>query len=249
METIKVKFINDQRSANPKFKGFFNGVSTIIQTEGVGGIYKGLTPTILKQGSNQAIRFFVMETMKDLYKRGDPEKKVPTLLVGVFGVVAGAASVFGNTPLDVVKTRMQGLEASKYKNTADCIVKIWKNEGPFAFYKGTVPRLGRVCLDVAITFMIYDSFMEVLLNSCQVHLPMRETSSRTGLNTTNTFRHMPSVVCGLGEGRCSMLRTPLGLCRGNSPPKSSIIKLRNVACKLCCGCTSTIFVLLSRFDN
>lgn len=161
METIKVKFINDQRSANPKFKGFFNGVSTIIQTEGVGGIYKGLTPTILKQGSNQAIRFFVMETMKDLYKRGDPEKKVPTLLVGVFGVVAGAASVFGNTPLDVVKTRMQGLEASKYKNTADCIVKIWKNEGPFAFYKGTVPRLGRVCLDVAITFMIYDSFMEL----------------------------------------------------------------------------------------
>lgn len=72
----------------------------------------------------------------------------------------GAASVFGNTPLDVVKTRMQGLEASKYKNTFDCALKIWKYEGPAAFYKGTVPRLGRVCLDVAITFMIYDSFME-----------------------------------------------------------------------------------------
>ena len=27
------------------------------------------------------------------------------------------------------------------------------------FYKGTVPRLSRVTLDVAITFMIYDSFM------------------------------------------------------------------------------------------
>lgn len=74
---------------------------------------------------------------------------------------AGAASVFGNTPIDVVKTRMQGLEASKYKNTLDCFMQIWKHEGPFAFYKGTVPRLGRVCLDVAITFMIYDSFMEV----------------------------------------------------------------------------------------
>jgi hypothetical protein len=32
----------------------------------------------------------------------------------------------------------------------------------FSFYKGTVPRLSRVCLDVAITFMIYDS---VKLNS------------------------------------------------------------------------------------
>lgn len=34
METIKVKFINDQRSAQPKFKGFFNGVSQIIKTDG-----------------------------------------------------------------------------------------------------------------------------------------------------------------------------------------------------------------------
>lgn len=38
---------------------------------------------------------------------------------------------------------------------------IWKHEGFFAFYKGTVPRLSRVCLDVAITFMIYDSFIEL----------------------------------------------------------------------------------------
>lgn len=56
---------------------------------------------------------------------------------------------------------LQGLEASKYKNSWDCTVQIWKKEGPMAFYKGTVPRLGRVCLDVAITFMIYDSFMDL----------------------------------------------------------------------------------------
>ncbi|CAD6996434.1 tricarboxylate transport protein, mitochondrial [Ceratitis capitata] len=161
METVKVKFINDQRSANPQFRGFFHGVSTIVKQEGFGGVYKGLTPTILKQGSNQAIRFFVMESLKDLYKGDDPNKNVPKLVVGAFGAVAGAASVFGNTPLDVVKTRMQGLEASKYKNTADCALQIWRNEGVTAFYKGTVPRLGRVCLDVAITFMIYDSFMEL----------------------------------------------------------------------------------------
>lgn len=187
METVKVKFINDQRSAQPKFRGFFHGVSTIIRTEGkrqrlssspptmflistpfpfsirtgLIGVYKGVTATIMKQGSNQAIRFYVMESLKDLYKGDDPKKPVPKLMVGAFGAVAGAASVFGNTPIDVVKTRMQGLEASKYKNTADCAMQLWKNEGPRAFYKGTVPRLSRVCLDVAITFMIYDSFMDL----------------------------------------------------------------------------------------
>lgn len=34
METVKVKFIHDQTQPNPRFKGFFSGVSTIIKTEG-----------------------------------------------------------------------------------------------------------------------------------------------------------------------------------------------------------------------
>ena len=34
METIKVKFIDDQASKNPKFKGFFHGVREIIKTHG-----------------------------------------------------------------------------------------------------------------------------------------------------------------------------------------------------------------------
>ena len=160
METVKVKFINDQRSANPRFKGFAHGVRAIVAEEGMTGLYKGLTPTIMKQGSNQAIRFYVMESAKDWYRDGDPNAHIPKLVVGAFGAFAGAASVIGNTPLDVVKTRMQGLEAAKYKNTWDCAKKIWVNEGPKAFYKGTIPRMSRVCLDVAITFMIYDSFMD-----------------------------------------------------------------------------------------
>ncbi|VDP57873.1 unnamed protein product [Schistosoma curassoni] len=99
-------------------------------------MYKGVTPTILKQGSNQAIRFFVMETLKDGYRqyRGDKTTglPVPKLLTGLFGIIAGAASVYGNTPLDVVKTRMQGLDAHKYKNTLHCAWKIWTEEGFFA---------------------------------------------------------------------------------------------------------------------
>merc|ERR1712141_734740 len=160
METVKVKFINDQRSANPKFKGFFHGMKTILKEQGIRGTYQGVTATIIKQGSNQAIRFYVIESLKDWYREGDPKKPVPKLIVGLMGGFAGACSVFGNTPLDVIKTRMQGLEASRYKSTFDCAKQIMVHEGPRAFYKGTIPRMSRVCLDVAITFMIYDTFME-----------------------------------------------------------------------------------------
>lgn len=74
---------------------------------GLRGCYQGLTATMMKQGSNQAIRFFVIETLKDWYRGDDKQKKVPTLITGVFGAIAGTASVYGNTPIDVVKTRMQ----------------------------------------------------------------------------------------------------------------------------------------------
>ena len=37
METIKVKFIHDQTQPNPKYKGFFSGVYTIVKTEGMRG--------------------------------------------------------------------------------------------------------------------------------------------------------------------------------------------------------------------
>merc|ERR1712098_461705 len=102
METVKVKFIADQRSANPQYRGFAHGVREIVKQEGIMGCYKGLTATMMKQGSNQAIRFYVMETLKDKYRGADPK-----LIVGLMGGFAGACSVIGNTPLDVVKTRMQ----------------------------------------------------------------------------------------------------------------------------------------------
>lgn len=46
--------------------------------------------------------------------------------------------------MDVIKTRMQGLGAGKYKGVADCAMQILRNEGPAAFYKGATARLTRV---------------------------------------------------------------------------------------------------------
>ena len=58
---------------------------------------------------------------------------------------------------------MQGLKAHEYKNSIDCAFKIVKSEGIKGLYKGTVPRLGRVVLDVAITFTLYDYITKAIL--------------------------------------------------------------------------------------
>ena len=162
METIKVKFINDQTSGKPRFRNFAHGVSTIVKETGISGIYKGLFPTILKQGSNQAIRFLNYNEFKSFFTDNREDKKLKVHESMIAGAVAGAGSVFGNTPLDVVKTKMQGLEASKYRNSLHCVKEIFKNDGIRGFYKGTLPRLGRVCADVAIVMSLYEQINKVM---------------------------------------------------------------------------------------
>jgi solute carrier family 25 citrate transporter 1 len=159
METIKVKFIHDQRSGSPKYRNFVHGINEIVKQEGFSGIYKGLTPTIIRQGSNQAIRFVVYDKVVKALSNGQEPLVWHTLTAGG---VAGAASVFGNTPVDVIKTKMQGLDANKYKNSWECAKDVWVQDGFKGFYKGTVPRLARVCGDVALVMTLYSKITEML---------------------------------------------------------------------------------------
>jgi len=161
-ETLKTKLIHDKLKETPKYKGLFDGVTQIYAAEGFKGVYRGLFPTILRQGSNQGVRFLVYEESKRIGARMFNTTENNAVVSFFAGGIAGAASVFANTPVDVVKTNMQGLEAKKYKNGMDCFVQIAKTEGVRGLYKGTVARLGRVVLDVAITFTLYEQINNFL---------------------------------------------------------------------------------------
>ena len=105
IETLKVRLIADQRRKMPKYRGLFHAASTIVREEvisnvlnynfilfylkGVGGLYRGWGPTVMKQGSNQAIRFFVMESLRNVYTNGDVSVPVPYYVVAFFGAIAG----------------------------------------------------------------------------------------------------------------------------------------------------------------
>eukprot|EP00092_Neocalanus_flemingeri_P028939 GFUD01031422.1.p1 GENE.GFUD01031422.1~~GFUD01031422.1.p1 ORF type:complete len:362 (+),score=63.20 GFUD01031422.1:70-1086(+) len=158
VETLKVRLISDQKKKVPLYRGPVHAASSIIRNEGPFGLYKGFTPTVLKQGSSQAIRFSVMESLRSWYTGGDINKSVPKPFVAMFGAVAGGASVLGNTPVDVVKTRMQN---GSYSSSVECARQVARNEGVRGFYKGCLPRMNRVCLEVGLAFVIYDTVMEV----------------------------------------------------------------------------------------
>lgn len=156
IETIKTRVTDDQRKGTKKYTGSFDAVVKIVRSEGFGGIYRGVAPTIAKQGTNQMVRFPVQQACVSLITQGDEAKRTNPLYNGIAGAMAGAISVLLTMPQDTIKTRMQGEEAKKlYKGTLDCARQIIEKEGFMFFYTGTWPRVVRVSLDVGITFFIY----------------------------------------------------------------------------------------------
>lgn len=136
METIKTKLIQTNQTLIP-------GIQSILRESGIRGIYQGVVATVLKQSSNQGLRFMFFNKYKDIVTDNGKTRLNP-LLALAGGMMAGCFSTLGNNPFDVVKTQMQGKDAAQYKNTLDCFLKILKNEGFLGFYKGVIPRMGRV---------------------------------------------------------------------------------------------------------
>jgi solute carrier family 25 citrate transporter 1 len=116
--------------------------------------------TLLKQSTNQGVRFVVFEDTQKFLQNYISWKVLCDFLSGAF---AGFCSTMFNNPVDVVKTNLQGMEAAKYGGFIGCFSYIMKHEGPMGFYKGVGPRLARVILDVAITFSIFNSLKRLLI--------------------------------------------------------------------------------------
>ena len=180
-ETLKVKLMDAD-------VGFVRGTADIIKKEGIGGIYKGLVPTIGKQASNQGIRFlafteYVELLCGNLYVASpspcsDPDhracryKKRVLKYTGsdnltsfqslVGGMTAGCCSVLGNNPIDTVKTRMQGFGASQYSGTMDCVMSTLRNEGVRGFYKGAIARMGRVVPGQGVLFLTFETITQMV---------------------------------------------------------------------------------------
>jgi len=154
METVKTKLIQTNQTLIP-------GIQSILRESGIRGLYQGVFATVLKQSSNQGLRFMFFNSYKDqlLADQGKKGKLTPIqALVG--GMLAGCFSTLGNNPFDVVKTRMQGKDASQYKNTFDCFSKILNQEGVRGLYKGVVPRMGRVVPGQGVIFMSFETIQE-----------------------------------------------------------------------------------------
>ncbi|KAJ5601457.1 hypothetical protein N7510_010991, partial [Penicillium lagena] len=166
-ESIKTQLIEDRKRPQPRMNGFIHGTRVIAREQGIRGFFKGLVPSTARQGANSAVRFTSYNTLKKYAEGVFPSNENGKLgTIGTFAVggLAGIITVYATMPLDVIKTRMQSLEAHRnYGNSVSCAVRIFRDEGILTFWSGALPRLGRLSLSGAIVFTVYDQYMIFLM--------------------------------------------------------------------------------------
>ncbi|GAO46425.1 hypothetical protein G7K_0656-t1 [Saitoella complicata NRRL Y-17804] len=162
-ESIKTALIDDRKGPNPRLNGFVHGTSTIIREGGFKALYKGLVPTIARQGANSAVRMSSYNFMKQAATNSlSPGEKLGTLSTFGIGATAGVITVYTTMPLDVIKSRMQSLAAkTEYRNSAHCAYRIFTEEGVLRFWSGAMPRLARLVLSGGIVFTVYEKIIDV----------------------------------------------------------------------------------------
>jgi solute carrier family 25 citrate transporter 1 len=125
MEVIKIRLQAQHHSMAdpldiPKYRNAAHALYTVVKEEGFGALYRGVSLTALRQGSNQAVNFTAYSYFKDLLKDYQPQfadGALPSWQTTIIGLVSGAMGPLSNAPIDTIKTRLQKTPA-EYGTTA-----------------------------------------------------------------------------------------------------------------------------------
>lgn len=165
------------------YKSDFHALTTILNTEGVKGIYKAYLATIGSFGPTTALYFMIYEKSKGYFVKNDhkaylnsiAENKVIKLSFYqsiICSMTAAGLSSFITTPLDLIKFRMQiqrastdyNKETAVYKNMIQGLFKIISNEGYKALYRGSLARVLSMMPQGAIIMTLVEQIKPIVNN-------------------------------------------------------------------------------------
>ncbi|XP_052180385.1 mitochondrial arginine transporter BAC2 [Diospyros lotus] len=139
---------------------------TIFRTEGLRGIYRGLTITVLRDAPAHGFYFWTYEyTREHLHPgcRKSGQESFQTMLVA--GGLAGVASWMCCYPLDVIKTRIQAQSQTspvKYKGIVDCFRRSVREEGYSVLWRGLGTAVSRAFIVNGAIFTAYETALRCL---------------------------------------------------------------------------------------
>lgn len=153
IELLKVRLQVQDPSAPQLYKNILQCARHALASQGIRGMYRGLTATLLRDVPSFAGYFGVYEGSKALLGSVS-EGPLATWQLLVAGGLAGFGAWLPCYPQDVIKSRMQA--SADYGNTWQCTQQIYRQGGLRGFFRGFGPTLARAFPANAATFFAYE---------------------------------------------------------------------------------------------
>ena len=148
-------------------------VRSVLQNEGVRGLYSGLSAAVARQMIYGTARLgmhrSLSDTLKERRKEQGLSEALPLWLKSLSAITTGGIAATLGCPMDVALVRMQADTLAPvgkkrgYKNVFDAIFQIVRSEGPTTLWRGSVPLVAR---GAAMNFGMmasYDQVKETLI--------------------------------------------------------------------------------------
>ena len=147
----------------------FQVAKKIIATEGITGLYNGLSAGLLRQATYTTTRLGVYSWLFETFSQGDI--KPGFIAKAAMGMAAGVCGAFVGTPAEVSLIRMTAdgrlppQERRNYKNVFDAIIRMTKEEGVLTLWRGAIPTMGRAVVVNAAQLATYSQAKQMLMNT------------------------------------------------------------------------------------
>ncbi|KAL9119371.1 MAG: hypothetical protein Q9187_004075 [Circinaria calcarea] len=161
-ELVKIR-LQDRASAG-KYNGMIDCVAKIIKAEGPLALYNGLESTLWRHVLWNAGYFGCIFQVRELIpKANDKTQQMRNDLIA--GATGGTVGTILNTPMDVVKSRIQNSpkivgSIPKYNWAWPAIGTVLKEEGFPALYKGFLPKVLRLGPGGGILLVVFTGVMD-----------------------------------------------------------------------------------------
>ena len=161
-ELIKIR-LQDKAQAG-KYTGMIDCVTKTVRQEGVLALYNGLESTMWRHILWNSGYFGCIFQIRELLpKATDKSMQMRNDLVS--GAVGGTVGTMLNTPMDVVKSRIQNSpkvagQKPKYNWAWPALSMVMKEEGFSALYKGFLPKVLRLGPGGGILLVVFTGVMD-----------------------------------------------------------------------------------------
>ncbi len=151
---------------SPSSLSFINTSREILAESGVKGMYRGLLPTVVREGIGSVAFFAAYEvTKKQLsHAAGIKPKEANGNIILLSGGLAGLAYVLVAHPFETaaVLIQLDCYQRPKYFGMVDVIQQVTKRAGFFGLYRGVGPSLARAFPSYAAAFYGYEWTLRTL---------------------------------------------------------------------------------------